>query len=170
MNTCLLDPVGAFIKASTAFGGDDYPLYSEGFTEANNAAFERWLEGQVKVTGKTLYRGYCFEDRYWEDTMIEPGSVIGEDQMTQSVLLPGFTEGPLRASLYMNEFGEGVGWGGIKVLFQIHTKGRYFVDISYLSFYPSEDEYRCVRGTSLLVTQIKPHGGYTEVVCEEYEQ
>ena len=156
-----------YIKATTAYGGDDYGNYSHLYTPEKRTAFEDWLAIQPRAAGVTLYRGYCFDRRYWEDCNVEEGDTIGEDQMTAELDLPAFTEGPMRAANYMNEFGGGVGWGGVKVFFEIRTSGKYFVDISPWSRYPSEREYRCVRDTRLAVVSVSVRGGFTKVVCEE---
>ena len=88
--------------------------------------------------------------------------------MTAALELPAFTGGLLRATNYMNEFGDGVyGDGGQKVFFEIHTNGRYFVDILQYSHYQSEGEYRCVRGTVLRVDSIKNRGGFIHIICLE---
>ena len=156
----------AYIKATTSYGGDNYQQYEDGYTSENCKAFEDWLTIQPKASGTTLYRGYCFEEHYWDDCFVMEGSVIGEDQMTAELDLPAFTLGPIRAVNYMNEFGGGVGNCGIKVLFEIKTSGKYFVDISTHSIY-KEDEYRCIRGTKLLVESITQKGGYLHLKCSE---
>lgn len=155
-----------YLKATTAFGGDSYGDFAQGFTEENCIAFETFLSRQDKANGITLYRGYNFEPHYWEDCMVEVGSVIGEDQMTASLDLPAFTTGPIRAALYMNEFGDGVGRCGAKVLFEIETKGKHFVDVSQFSVY-KEGEYRCERGTRVKVIAIVEKGGYQHIKCIE---
>lgn len=159
--------VQKFIKATTAYGGDDYPLYSGGYTEEGARAFREWIAYQEGVSDVTLFRGYSFDPRYWEDGMVEEGSIIGIDQMTQSTELPAFTEGPIRATLYMNEFGEvSLEWRE-RVFFEIKTHGKSFIDISPWSRYPEEKEYRCKEDTRLLVTGIKQKGGYLHITCEE---
>lgn len=162
------EKVKNYILATSAYGGDGYESLSLHYTPEGQEAFENWLEGEPKVSGVTLYRGYNFERRYWEDGMVEEGSVIGVDQMTQGVDLPAFTLGPLRAVNYMNDFGDGVVLGdGQKVLFEVETTGRAFVDISRYSFYPKEDEHRCTRQAQLFVVSVKQKGGYLEVKCRE---
>lgn len=155
-----------YIRATTAYGGDEYGRYSDGYSYLNRIAFEDWLAKQPKASGVTLFRGYCFEEHYWEDCFVQEGSVIGEDQMTAELDLPAFTLGPLRAVNYMGEFGGGVGNSGTKVFFEIRTTGKYFVDISEHSVY-KEHEYRCVRGTRLLVESITQKGGYIHIKCTE---
>ena len=156
----------AYIKATTAFGGDDYQNYSGDYSYENRVEFESWLAEQTKASGITLYRGYCFESHYWDDCFVQEGSIIGEDQMTAEMDLPAFTLGQIRAVNYMNEFGGGVGNCGTKVFFEIQTNGKYFVDISAHSRY-KENEFRCVRGTQLLVESITQKGGYIHIKCTE---
>lgn len=160
--------VANYIKATSAFGGDRYPEFSAYFTNEAAQEFEQWLETQHGVNGKTLYRGYCFERNYWEDGgPYEVGSILTEDSFTQSIELPAFTESPLRASGYMNEFGEGLEvYDRQKVLFEIRTKGKYFVNISGLTLYPSETEHRCKRGTRVRVVSIK-RTSFIHIICEE---
>lgn len=161
------DSVLAYIKATTAFGGDYYPEYEQGYTGHNERQFTLWINDQSGVEGATLYRGYSFNETYWEDGMVEEGSVIGVDQMTQSIDIPSFTKSLIRAVNYMNEFGEVGLESRVKTLFEIETTGRYFVNISPWSIYPKEGEYRCKEATKLLVTEVKQKGGYLHVKCKE---
>ena len=168
MGNELTEPILSFVKAITSYGGEDYFRYEDSYTQENRDAFERWLEKATKVSGVSLFRGYRFEERYWEDCMIDEGSIIGEDQLTQELDLPAFTTGPLRAVKYMSEFGEGMYVdNSVKVLFEVHTSGKYFVDISEYSRYREECEHRCIRNTKLLVERIRKRSGFTELVCVE---
>lgn len=167
MNIQPNDSVISYIKATTAYGGDRYPEFEQGYSAHNELQFCLWMNEQPCAEGVTLYRGYSFNETYWEDGMVENGSIIGVDHMTQSPDLPAFTIGPLRAVTYMNEFGEVSLESRVKVLFEIETTGRYFVNISPWSIYPSELEYRCKETTKLLVTEVKQKGGYLHVKCKE---
>ena len=162
------DEVAGFIKATSAFGGDHFPEYSQYFTDDASREFDRWLETQPCVSGKTLYRGYCFDRYYWEDGgLYEPGDILTEDNFTQSIELPGFTESQLRAVGYMSEFGEGLEvYDRQKVLFEVRTNGKHFVDLSRLTFYPSETEHRCKRGTRVKVVSVK-RTSFIHIICEE---
>lgn len=162
------ESVANYIKATSAFGGDSYPEFSTYFTNEASWEFESWLKSQPCVKGKTLYRGYCFESNYWEDGgPYWVGMKLNEDSFTQSLELPAFTEGQLRAAGYMNEFGEGLELSDrYKVLFEIRTKGKYFVDISALTLYPSETEHRCKRGTRVRILSVK-RTSFIHIICEE---
>ena len=165
-----MDSIINYIKATTAYGGDDYFKFSRYYTAENMLSFEEWLTKQAKANGITLYRGYCFEESYWNDCSLyfDGDGIITEDQLTAALDLPAFTESLIRASNYMNEFGNSIGdYGDQKVLFEIHTCGKYFVDISCHSHYKSEREYRCVRGTKLHVDSIKNKGSFIHITCTE---
>ena len=156
-----------YIRATTAFGGDEYGRYSDGYSYLNRIAFEEWITRQPKVSGLALYRGYTFNKDYWLDGMVEEGSRIGVDNMTQSLDIPAFTSNLIRASTYMNDFGE-IGLSDTqKALFEVQTKGMFFVDVSEYSVYPKEKEYRCVRDTELRVEKIINKGGFIHVKCTE---
>ena len=162
------ETVANYIKATSAFGGDHFPEYSQYFTDDASREFDRWLDSQPGVSGKTLYRGYCFDEGYWNDGgTYEPGDILTEDSFTQALDLPSFTEGQLRAAGYMNEFGEGLGlYRSIKVLFEVRTHGKYFVDVSALSLYPSETEHRCKRGTKVRILSVK-RTSFIHIIGEE---
>ena len=157
----------AYIRATTSYGGEQYPEYAGGYTEANMSAFEKWLIRQHKAEGVTLYRGYTFDERYWEDCFIEEGCVIGVDQLTAESDIPAFTTSQIRAARYINDYGNGTGRDDVRVLFKIQTNGRSFVDISPFSIYPEENEYRCTRKVRLRVDSINRKGGYLNVSCTE---
>ena len=156
-----------FIKATTAYGGDDYFKYSRFYNAKAAMDFEDWLEAQPAVEGIELYRGYTFNEGYWNDCNVFEGRTLGADQLTQSLDLPAFTDQPLRAVRYMNDFGEIGLDNAVRVLFIIRTQGKYFVDISSLSIYPSEHEYRCKINTFLRVEKVENKGAYIEVICNE---
>lgn len=163
-----MNTIKEYIKAVTAHGGDDFDSLQHGYTEEGRKAFEAWLDTMPRISGKTLYRGYCFDAQYWNDSCIKVGSSIVVDNMTQSFDLPSFTTELIRAATYMNEFGEGLLLDNRqKVLFRVETSGKYFVDISEFSHYPEEREARCVRDTALRVTDVKRRGGYVELKCTE---
>lgn len=153
MATGHLNNVEGFIKAITSYGGEDYPQFEEWYTPQNAISFQAWLNCQPKADGVILYRGYTFGRSYFEDADMRLGKVVGVDQLTQETL-PSFTTDKIRASLYMNEYGEIGSDDGVRVLFVIRTKGKYFVDISELSHYKEERQYNCVDNVRLKVTRI----------------
>ena len=99
------ETIQGFINAITSYGGDDYDLFEAYYTPQNEIRFQAWLKGQPKVDGVTLYRGYTFDRRYFEDADMKLGGYIGIDQLTQANL-PSFTTDLFRASMYVNEYGE----------------------------------------------------------------
>lgn len=156
-----------YIKATTSYGGDMYDAYKEYYTDACRDVFETWLATRPKVGGIFLYRGYCFDSRYWEDSHVEEGRVIDVDSLTQSVELPAFTDDYIRAVRYINEFGETGLSEIVKVLFEVCLHDRYFVDISEYSVYQEEREYRPVRGMRLYVDKVQKLGNMIKVICSE---
>lgn len=156
-----------YIKATTAHGGDtEFPDVCS--SAEYEREFEQWLDGQQKASDVVLYRGYCFDLGYWTDCDIKVGDTIGVDQLTQDTRLPAFTSDKMRASIYMNEFGDGVGSDDcIKVLFEIRTCGKHFVDISEQSSYKEEKEFRCGRGMKMVVERIERKCGFYQLCCNE---
>ena len=162
-----IDKVLAYIKSITAYGGEDYHKYASGYTADNAKEFEGWLSEQPKVSGVTIWRGYCFEKSYWDNCNVQVGKVIGLPHLTEAVSLPSFTWGEIYSSLFMKMFGNGVGLDNQrKVLFRIHTSGKYFVDITPYLTYKSE-EYICMRDTRLKVTIVSNKQEYCFVECVE---
>lgn len=155
-----------YIKAMTSYGGDEYPKYMKYYTTENENAYVEWLKEQPKISGKILYRGYTFDEMYFSDGCYEVDSVINVDNLTQDTA-PSFTTDFIRACLYINEYGEIALEDRVRVLFVIHTKGKYFVDISKYSAYPEEKEYKCCNDLKLRIKSIKRKGGYTEMCLIE---
>lgn len=160
--------ISLYIKAITSKGGEYFDLYSRYDTPENAKAFDRWLGEQKKVSNLSLYRGYCFDAMYWNDANVTAGSVIDMNAMTQSANHPAFTSSVLRAVRYMREIGEGVGLtDNVSVLFEVETKGVSFVDISRLSYYPEENEYRFPKSSMFVVNSVINKGGYIKVNLKE---
>ena len=159
------DNIQGIIKAMTAYGGDceDYEHF---WNDDNIILFNEWMRQQPKVSGITLYRGYTFDESYFNDTGIEVGAVIGEDALTQESL-PSFTSDMLRAANYVNEFGETELTCVVKALFVIVTHGKAFVDISRLSYYPEENEYKCTDSVKLKVVAFERKAGLWQITMEE---
>lgn len=160
-----IDNFNGIIKAMTAYGGEchDFDKY---WNDENVALFKWWMSVNPKVSDVTLYRGYTFDARYFEEANIEEGKQIGVDSLTQDIM-PAFTTDKIRATIYMNEFGEIGLEDSVRVLFVIHTTGKAFVDISELSYYPEESEYRCTDDVCLLVRSITNRAGYKLIELEE---
>ena len=148
------EAVHDYIKAITSYGGDKYDDYEQFFTPENEQEFKQWLNKQPKLNGVTIYRGYTFDKQYFEDCFFEVGKIIGEDELTQQSN-PSFTTSLIRAASYIREFGETSLSSIQEVLFEIQTTGKYFVDISSLSYYPEENEIKVCDGFKLKIIGIK---------------
>ena len=112
------------------------------------------------------YIGYTFDKQYFEVCFFEVGKIIGEDELTQKSN-PSFTTSLIRAVSYIREFGETSLSSTQEVLFEIQTTGKYFVDISSLSYYPEENEIKVCDGFKLKITGIKQKGGFLSIKCVE---
>lgn len=161
-----MEKIKGIIKAMTAYGGEDYPAFEEHWNDENIALFQQWLKEQPKVSGLTLYRGYTFDRSYFNDAMIEAGRIIGVDQLTQEQL-PSFTTDYMRAARYVNEFGEVCLSDTVRVLFIIRAHGKAFVDISSLSHYPEEHEFKCTDDVNLYVERVRHTSSFTEIYLSE---
>ncbi len=166
MATGHLNNVEGFIKAITSYGGEDYPQFEEWYTTQNAISFQVWLNCQPKADGVTLYRGYTFGRSYFEDADMRLGKVIGVDQLTQETL-PSFTPDLIRASMYVNEYGEIGSDDGVRVLFVVRTKGKYFVDISELAYYKEERQYNCVNDARLKIVAFQRNGSCLQIELKE---
>ena len=155
----------AYIKAITSYGGDEEQDYAPFFTEENEKAFDLWLKEQPKASGITLYRGYKFDDRYFEDCNLNEGEIVTPWSLT-AWYHPAFTTDELRAVRYINDFGNAFD-DYVKVLFELRTYGKYMVDISELSIYPIESEYHPTEDAKFKVISIKRTGGFNRIVIEE---
>ena len=93
------------------------------------------------------YIGYTFDKQYFEDYFFDVCKIIGEDKLTQKSN-PSFTTSLIIAVSYIREFGETSLSSTQEVLFEIQTTGKYFVDISSLSYYPEENEIKVCDGLS----------------------
>lgn len=159
--------VVGFIKAMTAYGGDSYAEYEPFWNDQNAALFQAWMTEQPKANGVTLYRGYTFNQTYFDDACLEVGSEVGVDVFTQE-FLPSFTTGILRAVRYINDYGDVGLEDSVRVLFVVQTRGKAFVDIASLSRYPEEDEYKCLDDVRLRVVSIDQMAGcYLQITLEE---
>ena len=166
MATGHLNNVEGFIKAITSYGGEDYPQFEEWYTPQNAIRFQAWLKDQPKVSGRTLYRGYTFDKRYFQDANFFVGGFVGVDALTQESM-PSFTPSILRAARYVNEYGE-VGLDDVvRVVFIIRTNGKAFVDIASFSHYPEEEEHKCTDDVLLKVKRIAWPVGVTQIELEE---
>lgn len=159
------DKIQGIIKAMTAYGGDceDYEHF---WNDDNIILFNEWMRQQPKVSGITLYRGYTFDEFYYNEANFRLCSVVGSDALTQGVL-PSFTTDMLRAVGYANEFGEIGMDNSVKVLFSIKTCGKAFVDISNLSFYKSENEHKCTDSVKLKVVAFERKAGLWQITMKE---
>ena len=155
-----------YIKAITSYGGDEEQDYAPYFTEENEKAFDLWLKEQPKANGITLYRGYKFDDRYFEDCNLNEGEVVTPWSLT-AWYHPAFTTDELRAVRYINDFGNAFDDDYVKILFKLHTKGKYMVDVSSLSVYPEESEYHPCQDARFRIVSTGRKGGYTTIVMEE---
>lgn len=160
------ETIQGFINAITSYGGDDYDLFEAYYTPQNEIRFQAWLKGQPKVDGVTLYRGYTFDRRYFEDADMKLGGYIGIDQLTQANL-PSFTTDLFRASMYVNEYGEIGLDDAVRVLFVIRTHGRGFVDISEYSWHKEEREHKCLDSVRLQIREFQLKGGIMQITLEE---
>ena len=86
------------------------------------------------------YIGYTFDKQYFEVCKI-----IGKDELMHQSN-PSFTTSLIKAASYIREFGETSLSSIQEVLFEIQTTGKYFVDISSLSYYPEENEIKVCDG------------------------
>lgn len=158
--------VDGFIKAMTSYGGDYYDDYCDFWNTQNEAMYKEWLDEQKKVKDVVLYRGYTFNEDYYNDACFEVGSVVGVDALTQE-FMPSFTDSPLRAIRYINDYGD-VGFdSSVRVFFVINTNGNSFVDISSLSRYPEENEYKCTDNVLLRVANIERMPTYWQITLNE---
>lgn len=155
----------AYIKAITSIGGDLEDEYSEFLTEANEAAFESWLSSQSKVSGKTLYRGYKLDRSFFEDGDYSEGAVILPLSMTEGYH-PAFTDSSLRAAGYISQFGATTD-DYVKLLFELHTSGKYMVDVSALSVYPCESEHHCAAEARFKIVKNERRGAMIQITLEE---
>lgn len=155
--------IDGFIKAITAWGGEDYPAYESFYTDENKALYESWLREQPKVDGKTLFRGYVFDADYFGLEYLHVGDILCMDNLTQ-LDMPSFSS---TLQLYCFEFGEVTLSDNIKVVFEVNTHGKYFVDISEKSFYKSEREYKCTSDVKLKIESIAKKHGYWHIKLEE---
>ena len=162
MATGHLNNVEGFIKAITSYGGEDYPQFEEWYTPQNEILFQEWMKDQPKVEVVTLYRGYTFDRMYFEASNFKVGDVVGVDALTQ-LSFPSFTTSIMRASMYTNEFGETGLSDTVKVLFVVHTSGMGFVDVSQLSYYPEEKEFKCGNDTYFRVKSVERKAGYYKI-------
>lgn len=159
------EKIEGFVKAITAYGGD-CESYEGYYSEENAMLFLKWLKDQPKVKDTTLYRGYTFNASYFNDGCYDIGAIIGVDALTQESL-PSFTSEMVRACRYINDFGE-IGFDDtVRVLFTINTHGVSFVDISSMSYYPEEKEFKCLDDVRLKVTSIKKRGAFVEIALDE---
>ena len=157
----------AYIKALSAIGGDMEDEYSAYLTEEYEQAYDTWLKGQPKVSGVTLYRGYTFDKRFFEEGLWGEGEVVSQYALSAG-FHPAFTLSPMRAAIYINDYGNAYDeFERVKVLFELHTSGKYMVDVSALSIYPQEDEHHCTEDAKFKVLSIKRTGGFTTIVMEE---
>lgn len=161
-----LEQVKGFINAITSYGGDSYPKFAEFYNDSNKEEYYKWLLEQQKVSDVTLYRGYTFDRRYLEDGLMYVGDdgIVGVDFLTQEDC-PSFTTNYLRATRYIQDYGCFLS-DSQKVMFEIKTRGKWFVDISALSCYPEEHEHKCHPDVRLMVTNIK-HGSLMKINLEE---
>jgi hypothetical protein len=78
------------------------------------------------------------------------------------------TTGVLRAIRYIRDYGDIGIEGSVRVLFVIRTCGKSFVNISDLSRYPEEDEYKCTSDVRLRVASIDQMAGcYLQITLDE---
>lgn len=152
------DKINGIIKAMTAFGGD-CTEYEHFWNDANIALFEKWMQAQPKVEKTMLFRGYTFDEFYYDDAGFRLGAVVGMDALTQSTL-PSFTTDMLRAVGYMYQFGEVDLDNVVRVLFAIETTGKAFVNIAPYSFYKDECEHKCTSSVKLKVTSFEKKAGF----------
>lgn len=160
-----------YIKAITAKGGDGYDALKQFDTPEHREAFETWLEEQPKINGETIYRGFTFERGYWEDGFyrLEDGRAT-IDNLTSGNNVPAFTTDSVRASIYINEFGNGIGFrDSVRVLFTVKTCGLYCVNVSPYSYYREEKEYRCTRDALFVVEGMVDKGSFIAVTLREAE-
>lgn len=155
----------AYIKAYTSYGGDDEPAYAHYHTEENEIAFDEWLREQPKVSGKTLYRGYRLDRSFFEEMDLSKGAILLPLSLSEGYY-PAFTDGLLRASTYMNEFGSTLE-DGEKIFCELHTSGKYMVDCSEYSLYPQEGEHHCSQDARFRVIDSFRKGAFTTIVMEE---
>lgn len=80
-----MENVEGFIKAITSYGGEDYLQFEEWYTPQNAIRFQAWLKDQPKVSGRTLYRGYTFDKRYFQDANFFVGGFVGGDGLSSSI-------------------------------------------------------------------------------------
>lgn len=158
--------IDGFIKAITSYGGDEYPSYDGFFTDENKSLYKQWLARQPKASDVTLHRGYTFDEQYIRLDLLSLGDIMTKDSLTQDDM-PSFTTQQVRASMYMNEYGEITLDGSVRVLFVIRTAGKSFVDITNHSFYKEEKEYKCTDDVRLKVTGLGKRGGYWLINLEE---
>lgn len=154
MNDYELDLVKGYIKAITSHGGDYYDDWADFYTPENEALFYKWEKEQTKASGIELFRGYTFEQQFFEDGCYEVGRIITPSNLTAGEN-PAFTTGECRAAIYINDYGNGIGDGDVRVLFCLKTSGKYAVDISQFSRYPSEGEYHLCEDAKLRIVEIK---------------
>lgn len=156
----------AYIKAITSYGGDEEQDYAPFFTEENEKAFDSWLKEQPKASSITLYRGYKFDERYFEDCNLNEGEIVTPWSLT-AWYHPAFTIDELRAVRYINDYGNAYDDDYVKVLFELHIKGKYMVDVSEHSVYPCEDEHHCCADAKFKVVKTERKGGFTRIIIEE---
>ena len=155
----------AYIKAMTSYGGDKEQEYAPYYTEECERAFESWMIEQPKANDITLYRGYKFDEGYFED-----GDWHEDKEVTPWALTagyhPAFTSDEIRAVKYINEFGNAYD-EYVKVLFVLQTQGKYMVNVSEQSYYPEENEYHPCGQARFKVVSIKRTGGFNTITLEE---
>lgn len=157
----------AYIKALSAIGGDMEDEYSAYLTEEYEQAYDAWLKEQPKVNGVTLYRGYTFDERFFNDGYWEVGETISQYALSAG-FHPAFTISPLRAVKYINDYGNAYDeFAKVRVLFELRTSGKYMVNVSALSVYPQEDEHHCTEDAKFKVLSMERKGGFTTIVMEE---
>ena len=161
-----MENIEGVIKAMTSYGSQEYENYSHFWNDKDIQSFSNWLLLQPKIKNLVLYRGYSFDRQYFNDANIVKDSVIDTDALTQESL-PSFTTDLIRACLYINEYGEIALEDRVRVLFVIHTKGKYFVDISKYSAYSEEREYKCTDNAKLKVISLTEKANYLQIELKE---
>lgn len=157
----------AYIKAMTSFGGDEERDFAQYYTDEYEQALEEWLVEQPKATGITLFRGYKFDARFFEDCNLNEGEIVTPWALT-AFYHPAFTTDTLRAVKYINEFGNAYD-EYVKVLFELRTSGKYMVNVSELSHYPEENEYHATKDARFKVVSNKRTGGFYTITLEEIQ-
>ena len=155
----------AYIKAITSIGGDHEDEYAEYLTQDNEAAFESWLASQPKARDKTLYRGYKLDRSFFEDGDYSEGAILFPLSITEG-FHPAFTDSSLRAAGYISQFGATTD-DYVKLLFELHTSGKYMVDVSALSVYPCESEHHCIADARFKIVKNERRGALIQITLEE---